>query len=50
VLLYKGPDVATEITEAAPEMRKRRIDFRILDRYELPDSLGERTIVEMSRE
>lgn len=25
------------------------IDFRILERYELPDALGERTIVEMAR-
>ena len=41
VLLYKGPDVETEIAEA--QTRKARIE--IVMRYSLPDSFGERTIV-----
>ncbi len=48
VLLYKGPDAQTEIAEAAPETAKRQLRLRVIERYELPDSLGTRTIVEMS--
>jgi 16S rRNA (guanine527-N7)-methyltransferase len=49
VLFYKGPDAATEISEAAPETAKRQLRLRIIERYELPDALGTRTIVEMKR-
>jgi 16S rRNA (guanine527-N7)-methyltransferase len=49
-LLYKGPDAETEIEDAAPEARKRRIALRVIARYDLPESLGTRTIVEMQRE
>ena len=49
VLFYKGPDAAAEITEAAPETAKRQLRLRIIDRYELPDLMGTRTIVEMKR-
>ena len=49
VLLYKGPDAATEIAEAAPETAKRQLRLLILGRYELPDALGTRTIVELAR-
>lgn len=49
VLLYKGPDVETEIAEAAAEARKRQIKMKVIHRYELPDSLGARTIVELTR-
>ena len=49
VLLYKGPDAATEIGEAAAEAGKRRLRLRIVERYELPDKLEKtRTIVEMA--
>ena len=47
VLLYKGPDAENEIAAAAEEARKRRIQVRVVDRYELPDELGARTIVEL---
>ena len=47
--LLKGPDAATEIAEAAPETAKRQLRLRIIERYELPDALGARTIVEMKR-
>ena len=50
ILLYKGPDVATEIAEASVEARKRQITMRILERYELPDAHGTRTIVELARQ
>jgi len=49
VLLYKGPDAATEIAEAAAETAKRRLRVRIVERYELPEALGARTIVEITR-
>jgi 16S rRNA (guanine527-N7)-methyltransferase len=49
VLFYKGPDAATEIAEAAAETAKRQLRLRIIERYELPDALGTRTIVEMKR-
>jgi hypothetical protein len=44
VLLYKGPDAATEIDEAAAEIGKRRLRLRVVKRYELPDNLGTRTM------
>jgi 16S rRNA (guanine527-N7)-methyltransferase len=49
VLFYKGPDAATEIAEAAAETAKRQLRLRVIERYELPDALGTRTIVEMTR-
>ncbi len=49
VLLYKGPDAATEIAEASIEAKKRNLAMRILERYDLPDALGSRTIVELNR-
>ncbi len=47
ILLYKGPDAEAEIAEAAPEAAKRRVHLRVVERYELPDALGTRTIVEI---
>jgi 16S rRNA (guanine527-N7)-methyltransferase len=47
MLLYKGPDAGQEIAEAAAEARKRRIRMEVVLSYELPDSAGARTIVEM---
>ena len=49
ILFYKGPDVTTEIAEAAPETNKRQVRLRVIERYGLPDDLGARTIVEMTR-
>ena len=49
VLFYKGPDAPTEIEEAAHETAKRQLRLRVIDRYELPDALGTRTVVEMRR-
>ncbi len=44
ILLYKGPDVAQEIAEAG----KTHARIEIVMRYELPDSLGSRTIVRIT--
>ncbi len=46
-LFYKGPEVQNEIETAMPETRKRYLVAREILRYELPDSLGTRTIVEV---
>lgn len=43
LVLYKGPDVEAEIAEA----KKRRLDAELLCRYELPDGLGTRTLVQI---
>lgn len=48
-LFYKGPDVETEIAEAANEIKKHRMFLRVVDRYDLPDGFGTRTVVEMTR-
>lgn len=44
LLLYKGPDVETEIAESG----KTHARIEIVMRYELPDSLGARTIVSVT--
>ena len=49
VLLYKGPDAEAEIAEAVYEARKRKVQMTIVEKYELPDGLGTRIIVEISR-
>jgi 16S rRNA (guanine527-N7)-methyltransferase len=50
VLLYKGPDVESEIEEAAKEAKTKRIRMMIVEKYELPEHFGSRTIVELSYE
>ena len=47
VLLYKGPDAEAEIAAAGAEGRKRCVAMAVKWRYELPDALGSRTIVEL---
>jgi 16S rRNA (guanine527-N7)-methyltransferase len=47
ILLYKGPDADVEIAEAAAEAQKIRARMEIVMRYDLPDSLGARTIVQI---
>lgn len=48
-LFYKGPDAETEIAEAAIEIKRNRMFLRVVERYDLPDGLGTRTVVEMMR-
>ena len=44
VLLYKGPDVEAE---ASGLSIRERACIKLLDRYDLPEGLGSRTIVEL---
>jgi 16S rRNA (guanine527-N7)-methyltransferase len=46
-LLYKGPEAAAEISEAAAELNRWKLLCRVVATYALPDALGSRTIVEM---
>jgi 16S rRNA (guanine527-N7)-methyltransferase len=48
-LLYKGPDVETEIAEAARDAKLLGVKFEIVMRYDLPDGLGARSVVQLSR-
>jgi 16S rRNA (guanine527-N7)-methyltransferase len=43
LLLYKGPDVEKELAEA----RKHRVRAEVIHRYDLPDDLGSRTILQI---
>lgn len=47
-LLYKGPDAETEIAEAAREAKSLGVKFEIVMRYQLPDGLGARNIVQIA--
>jgi 16S rRNA (guanine527-N7)-methyltransferase len=46
-LFYKGPDAEAEIAAAAAAA-KSGFRMRVVERYELPESLGTRTMVELS--
>jgi 16S rRNA (guanine527-N7)-methyltransferase len=46
LILYKGPDVEAELQEA----NKRRVAAQVLCRYELPDGLGTRTLLQIQRQ
>jgi 16S rRNA (guanine527-N7)-methyltransferase len=48
LLLYKGPDVATEIEAAEPLLKRAKVRAQIVERYDLPNDLGARTLVELS--
>ncbi len=45
LILYKGPEVEAELAE----IKQPRIVSEVLDRYELPDGLGSRTLVKISQ-
>ena len=47
VLLYKGPDVDTEIAAAVYEIKRRKVQVTVVERYNLPEDLGVRTLVEI---
>ncbi len=48
LLLYKGPDAEQEIEESAAAARKLRVKMGVVLRYDLPDQMGTRTIVEIT--
>ena len=45
LLLYKGPDAQQEIDEAAPIAKKLRVSTSVAYRYDLPESMGSRTVI-----
>jgi 16S rRNA (guanine527-N7)-methyltransferase len=47
ILLYKGPDAEREIAEADTDARKIRVLMKVVMQYDLPDSLGMRTVVQI---
>ena len=49
LLLYKGPDAENEIIQAQQDPATRKWNARIVYSYDLPDALGSRRIVEISR-
>jgi 16S rRNA (guanine527-N7)-methyltransferase len=49
LLMYKGPDAHNEILEAQREPKNRKWNMRVIFEYELPESLGSRSIVEITR-
>jgi 16S rRNA (guanine527-N7)-methyltransferase len=46
LILYKGPDIEAELEE----IQKRHLAADVLCRYELPDGLGTRTLVQIQRQ
>jgi 16S rRNA (guanine527-N7)-methyltransferase len=46
LLLYKGPDAEQEIAEAG----KTGVKMEVVMRYELPDQMGTRTIIQVTRD
>ena len=49
LLLYIGPDAQNEIIEARRESKNAKWNMKVVFSYELPDSLGTRNIVEITR-
>jgi 16S rRNA (guanine527-N7)-methyltransferase len=48
ILLYKGPDADQEIAESSKEARRIHARISVILRYDLPDSLGTRTMVQIT--
>jgi 16S rRNA (guanine527-N7)-methyltransferase len=48
-ILYKGPDVESEILHSSAEARKQKLSLELLDRHELPEGAGTRTFVLMKK-
>jgi 16S rRNA (guanine527-N7)-methyltransferase len=47
ILLYKGPDAEREIAESAKECAKLLVRADVVMRYDLPDSMGTRMIIQI---
>ena len=50
ILLYKGPDAESEITDSAREAARLGVGMKVVMRYDLPDAMGRRTIVEIAKQ
>jgi 16S rRNA (guanine527-N7)-methyltransferase len=48
-LLYKGPDIESEIARSQAEARKQKIEMQLLECYELPEQSGARTLVRLKK-
>jgi 16S rRNA (guanine527-N7)-methyltransferase len=48
-LLYKGPGVESEIAEADRDAKTLGVTFEVAMRYDLPDDLGTRSIVQIAK-
>lgn len=48
ILLYKGPDAGQEIAESSKEARRIHAQISVIFRYDLPDALGTRTMVQIT--
>jgi hypothetical protein len=49
LLMYKGPDAQNEILEAQRDLKSAKWSMRVVFEYELPDSLGSRSVIEITR-
>jgi 16S rRNA (guanine527-N7)-methyltransferase len=49
ILLYKGPDAEREIADSRKEAARLRVGMKIAMRYDLPDAMGSRAIIEIKR-
>lgn len=47
-LLYKGPEAETEIAGAEGSLRKHKLRASVVHRYDLPDDMGTRTVIEVA--
>jgi 16S rRNA (guanine527-N7)-methyltransferase len=47
ILLYKGPDAESEIAESARDAARLQVGMKVVMRYDLPDAMGRRAIVEI---
>ncbi len=49
ILLYKGPDAEREIADAGKDAARLGVGMKVVMGYDLPDAMGSRTIVEITR-
>jgi 16S rRNA (guanine527-N7)-methyltransferase len=47
LLLYKGPDADTEVEQASDQLRRAHLTAKVRLRYELPEGMGSRSILEV---
>jgi len=49
LLLYKGPDAENEILEAKREPKNVKWKMQVVFQYELPDAMGSRSIIQITK-
>jgi 16S rRNA (guanine527-N7)-methyltransferase len=50
ILLYKGPDAEREIADSGKEAARLGVRMKVVMGYDLPDAMGSRTIVEITKQ